>query len=250
MKKTLKYLALILCIAAFVSFSSCSKDNENGSSSNNSTSQIGNYTLGKYHPSKKISKLTIYAHEGTTVSVNPLPHYYDFTWDGDKLKSIKFTDRYDNVTTYDYVYSDNGYIASINGKEVMYSKNRVKMYIGKYDFSGDDGGDGIGVFWFDDNGQLTKLNFDEVDMVNGNPQGLTLHEREITFDNHPNPFKNMIFPESIYSFLIELGLEAAPVSSNNGQYHPIDEYENENANSYPTRFRGAGSSSMEIEYLN
>jgi hypothetical protein len=252
MKKTLKLMAMLLCVVAFASLSSCSKDDDSGSSS-----QIGNYTLGKYHPSKKISKLTIESHDPQVVSMYPRAHYYEFIWNGNKLKSIKFTDEEGHNATYDYTYSDNGYISSITYKdnansgivkEVYYSKNRVKMYLGKYDLSADD--DGYGVFWFDDNGQLTKMNYDEVNMVNGNPQGLTLYEREITFDNHPNPFKDIILPESIYSFFINLGLEAAPVSSNNGQYYKVDGYENENANAYPTRFRGANSSSMEIEYIN
>lgn len=246
--KKFQFIAMLLCVAAFATLSSCSKDDDSSSSSqnNSSSSQIGNYTLGKYHPSKKISKLTIYANEGM-YTYNPWTCYCDFTWDGDKIRSIKYTGKYGEIITYNYSYYENGYISSINDNEVKYSKNRVKMF--KRDLEYGDNEVGFGVFGFDDNGQLIRMNYDEVNMVNGNPQGWVAHGEEMTFDNHPNPFKNIILPETIYYLFGDLVLDAAPISANNSQYHEVT-YETEDANAYPTRFRGSNSTNMIIEYLN
>lgn len=232
---------MLICVAMAAVISSCSKDDDGSSSS-----QIGNYTLGKYHPSKKIGKLTIYAKEGM-YAYNPWTCYCDFSWDGDKIKSIKYTDEYGGVTTYNYSYYDNGYISSINGKEVKYSKNRVKMYNDEWIYGDEEVG--YGIFWFDDNGQLTQMNYDKVNMVNGNPQGWIESGEEMTFDNHPNPFKDIILPEAIYGIFVGLVLDAAPISANNSQYHGVG-YETENTNAYPTQFRGMNNTNMIIEYLN
>ncbi len=240
----MKVVIMLLCIVSNMSLSSCIKDD------NNSSNQFGNYTLGYYHPSKKISKLTIYAHETMVISMTPLPHYYEFSWDGNDLKSITAVGRNGDTVAYEYVYSDNGYITSINHRvdqysgvqEVMYSKNKVKMFNSNYDYLG------YGVFWFDSDGNLTSMNNTNISMSDGNPQGLFFSGTEITFDNHPNPFKNIILPESIYKLFSESAYEAVPISSNNSKYIHDIYYETDNDNSYPVSFSGANSSKFLIEY--
>lgn len=198
MKKTFNLMVMLLCAASITVFSSCSKGDNNSGSSGRSDEVINvKYSMGYYHPAKKIKKVLA----GLEQDV------YEFSWDGDDLKSIKYTDANFGITrTYYCHYSKNGYITSwtthIEGEEdrvenVTYEANSI--YTNRETVFGTMKWD---EHTFDYNGVLIRDGSTLVTMQNGNviKHGTTT----IVYDNHPNPLLNLWPPSDSFSFLSPL----------------------------------------------
>lgn len=191
MKKFARFLIMTLVASIMVTISSCSKD-ENTDTSNNDSSGGSDevidvkYTMGYYHPAKKIKKISTFQ----------CSNVYEFSWDGDNLKSIKVISYWGSPgrSSYDCHYSKNGYITSWTthekGKEdcvenITYEANSIYTNIVS----------SIGTLkWkehtFDNNGVLIKNGSTLVTMQNGNVG-------TIYYDNHPNPLLNLWPPIGI-----------------------------------------------------
>lgn len=268
MKKTLKFIAMLLCVVSLASLSSCSKDidDENG---NETSMQIGNYTLGKYHPAKKISSLRLICAGIGGYGAEEI--LYTFSWDGNNIDKIVKKDKYGEIS-YKYYYGDNGYITKIedgNGHiySVGYWKDKVLLF-GTSDFDWEYGDYNSMQFEFDNNGTPVKISGgygddgrDELNMVDGNPTNITYHNsygsHTLTFDNHPNPLKDLIIPPSLRGGIDEVCL----ISKNNLEYlwrrstpsityEGDEEYPSSNNSLYPIDILINYGCELEIEYLN
>lgn len=269
MKKTLKLMVMLLCVVSLTSLSSCSKDidDENG---NETSMQIGNYTLGKYHPAKKISSLRCYTSGIGGYGAEDI--LYTFSWDGNNIDKIVKKDKYGEIS-YKYYYGDNGYITKIEDGEgriysVGYWKDKVLLF-GTSDFDWEYGDYNSMRFEFDNNGTPVKISGtdvggggrDELNMVDGNPTNITYRNsygsHTLTFDNHPNPLKDLIIPPSLRGRIDEVCL----ISKNNLEYlwrsstpsityEGDEEYPSSNNSLYPISILINYGCALEIEYLN
>lgn len=270
MKKTLKLMAMLLCVVSLTSLSSCSKDidDENG---NETSMQIGNYTLGKYHPAKKISSLRFVSSGIGGYGAEEI--LYTFSWDGNNIDKIVKKDKYGEIS-YKYYYGDNGYITKIEDGEgriyaVGYWKDKVLLF-GTSDFDWEYGSPYSMGFEFDNNGTPVKILGtgvvgdgvrDELNMVDGNPTNITYSNsygsHTLTFDNHPNPLKDLIIPPSLCGRIVGVCL----ISKNNLEYlwrsstpsityEGDEEYPSSNNSLYPIGILINYGCALEIEYLN
>lgn len=291
MKRTLKLMAMLLCIAALSFTTSCTKEGEetntNGGSGNGSDSSTAYpFSLGYYHPEKKVKKVTVY---NTDNSYEEWKSTFDFTWNGNNLDKIAYN-CYSHYQTqdsedwelngyYKFSYNDLGYInaihthSQIEGNEYGYDDvdsihyrkvsrygiTRYRVWIGEdsqdplYDLDMYGYYDGL-LFGFDTNGILDMYNRHEVMLSDGNIMqwhNTVLHE----YDNKKNPFKDLIFNEDGYSTnpnLFYYSWECAPfICPNNivvgsNQYNPVTY---EYSGDYPIAITyNSGEIRMEIEY--
>jgi len=269
MKKILKLMAMLLCVGSLTSLSSCSKDidDENG---NETSMQVGNYTLGKYHPAKKISHLRFVSSGIGGYGAEEI--LYTFSWDGNNIDKIVEKYKYGEIS-YKYYYGDNGYITKIEDGEgriysVGYWKDKVLLF-GTSDSDWEYGHYNSMRFEFDNNGTPVKISGtdvggggrDELNMVDGNPTNITYRNgygsHTLTFDNHPNPLKDIIIPPSLCGRIDEVCL----ISKNNLEYlwrsstpsityEGDEEYPSSNNSLYPISILINYESYLEIEYLN
>ena len=263
-------LAAVVALLAAVAFTSCDKE------VSGITGEVGNYSLGNYHPTKHIDSIIVVYETDKANTIGAAIRYdltYKFAWNGNNLSSITRYYCYRERTTvslnedanydwrdpvydtnvYTYTYGSNGYISKVGSKTVGYGPNVVSLFgvdvvaNGVWDDLGlSDSYDGI--YRFDNDGILRRIDNQEITMTGGNPSHLNS-------DNHPNPFKDLIPPYGLYKYLAWLVGEHSIVSTNNccGSGSSF-EYENSTNNSYPTDFYRNNSSSytksMRIVYAN
>ena len=255
-------VAAVVAIVAAVAFTSCDKE------VSGITGEVGNYTLGNYHPSKHIDSIVVVYESDNGNTIGSAVRYdltYKFTWNCNQLGSITryyccrkrttislnenanldWRDPVYDTNVYTYTYGSNGYITNVGSKSVGYGPNVVSLF-GK-DVVVNEIWDGMsdsydGIFRFDDNGVLFRIDNDEVSMSGGNPSQIAYSS--LSCDTHPNPFKDLIPPYGLYKYLSMLGLEHAIVSLNNCcKSNGYFIYESDAAGSYPTDYYYNTSSS-------
>lgn len=211
----MKLAAMLLSVMAIAASTSCAKDENTGSTNNGSSDGSDEvidvkYTMGYYHPTKKIKK------------AEPVDYwqevYYIFSWEGYNLKSItkKYTNNHPDVV-YECHYSKNGYITSWTkhqeGEEDLtfkydYKKNSIDFAttLGEY-----------AEYTFDNNGVLTKIGSSLVTMQNGN--AVKIGTTNYRYDEHPNPFSDLLFEElNIVLPMDDMNDGCSVASKNNGLY--------------------------------
>ncbi len=206
---------------AIAASTSCAKDENTGSTNNGSSDGSDEvidvkYTMGYYHPTKKIKK--------AEPVQNGQPFYYVFSWEGDNLKSITAKSKdynYSDISdiVYECHYSKNGYITSWTihqeGEEdltykYVYKKNSISIVyatpLGEY-----------AEYTFDNNGVLTKIGSSLVTMQNGN--AVKIGTRNYIYDEHPNPFSDLLIEElNIDLPMDDMDDGCSFVSKNNGLF--------------------------------
>ena len=203
---------MMLSVVAIAASTSCAKDDTTGTT-NNGTSDIDNptgyasrgYTMGYYHPEKKVKKISYSEYTKYLAPDNDYYYEYDdstdfkvkaeFTWDGDNLKTITI-----GTDVYNCQYDSLGYISSWNwdNKRYFFEYNSYYSDITEYDKN--DPYPMLG--WdFDDNGILTNVNYSygttNVTMVNGNAVKIETYNHDTfsySYDNKKNPFANLLMP--------------------------------------------------------
>ncbi len=181
MKKAVKFLALMICATVILGMTSCTEEENSNSSSGNSSGEIGNYTLGYYHPTKKIKKVLYQDHVGRSWKS------LSFTWDGDNLETV--IEEPSNITYYFY-YNSNGYINKIVSQRQGYTNSHTTTII--YSRNTVEDPSSALKYQFDNNGTPTMLDDEPLSVLNGNISSYI--NATIRYDNKTNPFKNLIFP--------------------------------------------------------
>ncbi len=236
MKRTLKMMAMLLCVAALSITTACTKEGEdsntNGGSGNggNSATIAYPFSLGYYHPEKKVKKVTVYQ---TDNSYDEWKSTYYFTWNGNDLDSITFYHYYtcpsyglgDDECNgyYCFSYNEKGYINTVHSylthhyidsedytvydnvdtirykKEGDFGHYYYIVWIGDSDFSLWNPSyyssyvNGY-LFAYDTNGILESYNKKEVLLDNkGNIIEYNGDGSGLQYDNKKNPFKDLIF---------------------------------------------------------
>ena len=217
MKRFVKLLTLVLAVTIIAAVSSCTKEEIDNNTPNNNTNN-GNaprgYTMGYYHPEKKIKKISFSqfskyyntnSHNGDSTDFKVMA---EFIWDGDNLKTIT-----DGQRSGECVYDSLGYISSwtLNNSNKVYSYSYntgvnangcITEYLGAVSISN------MGTVWnFDNNGILVGLGityFDTVTMANGNAVevGTDYYGHfSYSYDNKKNPFKDLLVPPGYYNYV-------------------------------------------------
>lgn len=258
MKKIMKLAAMLLSVMAIAASTSCAKDENTGSTNNGSSDGSDEvidvkYTMGYYHPAKKIKKVD---------------DVFEFSWDGDDLKSITYKSPFlTHSVIYECHYSKNGYITSWTKHEegdedvvenVTYEANSIYTNLGMTSY----GPITYNKHTFDNNGVLIKDGSTLVTMQNGNV--IKYGTKNIVYDNHPNPLFNIWPPIGINDYLSPFGgnssedFDISFFSKNNGlvssladttsDYYWYIEYDHDG---WPTAWHSSnGATRYTIEYYN
>jgi len=216
MKKIMKLAAMLLSVMAIAASTSCAKDDNTGTSNNGSSGGSNEvidvkYTMGYYHPAKKIKK------------INPHDELfgdeYVFLWDGDNLKSITIKNQPYPDVVFECHYSNNGYITSWTEHEEGYDDDiRTFDYKKNSIVEVTPLGDNV-MYTFDNNGVLTKIGNKLVTMLNGN--AVKIGTQNYIYDEQPNPFLNLLFPSIQLYFtwpMEDMNDGCSVASKNNGLY--------------------------------
>lgn len=216
MKKFARFLTMTLVASIMVTVSSCAKD-ENTDTTNNGSSGRDNptenaprgYTMGYYHPERKIKEIKYY---DISSQINGgVIEYADtvvirrteFTWEGNNLKTIKENCGWSDEKIHECQYDSLGYISSWSlGNKCMnyhyYTKgNSTYSYYGNAIIGHIFYYMPIDIEWtFDDNGTLLTGYDNEITMQNGNATGIKVGNEYHTysFDSKKNPFTDLIGP--------------------------------------------------------
>ena len=230
MKQVVKLMVVLLCAASIATLSSCSKD-ENTVTTNNGSSEgdspNGNtprkFSFGYYHPEKKLKKVCYHYYEDEYNGERNI--VYNFIWDGNNLTRIveiygSYYGSYSN--TFECFYDDKGYITKWNyvgsGGHLTFDYGYEENAI-TYGSYGDD-------YRFDNDGNMIWHYFwGNVTMKNGNL--ITNRYDYEDYDNHPNPYTNLLIPNSIHGMFPFQEMDAYTISKNNYIDYSTMEYDSD-----------------------